>query len=147
MYVTYSFKDLSLVINDPDGGPFTGFGQIGFGGLTVEMDSDRSNVIIAADGTALGSALPGDNGKFLFQVQQTSQLHDYLLNTYNLKKANYDVGNVVNWFGMTVFARNNLDGSTHNGKGVGFIKIPNKVYEAGAQNLSWSLVSLDLQNG
>jgi hypothetical protein len=146
-YTTYSFKDLTLVLNDPDGGSFLAFGQIGIGELTVEMSSERSSAQVASDGTVMGSAMPGDNGQFVIQAQQTSIIHQYLLNTYNLKKANYDQGNVANWFGMTVYALNKLDGSFHQGKGVGFTKIPNKPYAAQGQNVTWTLIALDIQNG
>jgi hypothetical protein len=143
---TYSFKDTSGVISGPTiVTPFSLFGQIGLGQFIVAMTTDHTVFDTAADGTIMGSAIPGDSGQLSIEMQQTSNLYDFLWQTYNGLKTAMLLGNVTNWLGMSITIRNIVDGSSHNLTGVGFGKPPDKVYAAQGQRITWVLPAADIQ--
>ena len=139
-YSTYSFLDLALAMDDPDVGPFTRAGEQGFGELIITMTTERSTHTVAADGTVLVTYIAGTNGTADIRVQQTSEIHTYLLNWANTKFALADSGNVSTFAGMSFTARNLVDGTQHVCQGVTPSKIPDKPYGAQPQELTWRLM-------
>jgi hypothetical protein len=136
----YSFKDLAGVISFPLSGNFIlGGGEIGLGQITVDMTTDRTVVDKSSDGSIMMSYVAGDNGTFSIECQQTSDLHVYLLRTFNLAKTAADLGNVAAWAGGAANVRNILDGSQHSLSGVAMSKIPPKVYQEVGQKITWMM--------
>lgn len=143
---TYSFKDSSGAFTHPLAGAFPFAGQIGMNQLHVAMATEQTVHDLAADGTIMVSAVAGDNGSLAIEVQQTSLLHQFLLAWYNQIKILRDQGNVQDWATAAVTVRNMVDGSTHVCTGVSPSKIPDKVYAAQGQKLTWNLMCADIQN-
>src|SRR5579872_2486451 len=89
---TYSFKDTSGAFNHPTVGNFLFAGQIGAGHFMVGMAIERTVHDTAADGNVMVSYVAGDPGFLDIEVQQTSELHAFLLNWFNTVKTAADAG-------------------------------------------------------
>lgn len=146
MSTTYSFKDTSGSFQHPLLGAFPFAGQIGMGQFTVVMTTEKTAHDVAADGAVMISAMSGDNGSVAIEVQQTSDLHTFLLAWYNTVKTLMDQGDVTNWATATLTLRSIVDGSTHICRGISPSKIPDKVYAAQGQRITWNLMCADIQN-
>ena len=112
----------------------------------MSMHTDRTVMDTASDGTIMPSYIAGDSGDIAIEVQQTSILHQLLLGLYNLLKIAADAGDVSNWAASALSLRNVVDGSQHILTGVAFSKIPNKVYTAQGQKITWTLMAANVQN-
>jgi hypothetical protein len=139
MSTTYSFKDLSGAFTDPDVGAFLFAGQIGMHQATVEMATEKTAQDLAGDGTIMISAIAGENGHVALEMQQTSDLHAFLLAWYNAKITALAAGDVANFAAATVTLRNIVDGSTHVCTGVSPSKIPAKAYAQQGQHITWTM--------
>ena len=142
---TYSFKDVSYAFNSPAAGSYVSAGQVGLGGIQVMMAAERTVHDRAADGNIMVSALAGDDGSISLEVQQTSDIHAFLLLWWNLLKTAMDAGDVSNWASATVMIRSLTDGTEHYARGVSPQKIPDKPYAAQGQKVTWHLMCADLQ--
>ena len=144
---TYSFKDLTGAFVHPLAGTYIlGGGNVGLGQITISMTQDRTVQDVAADGSVMVSYIPGDNGMCSIEVQQTSDLHDFLVSWFNLCKTAADLGDVSSWASATVSFRNVLDGSVHTLIGVSPGKMPDKVYQAQGQKITWTLPAAQVIN-
>lgn len=143
---TYSFKDSSGAFTHPLAGAFVFAGQIGLSQLHVAMLTEKSAHDVAGDGTVMVSAIAGDNGNVAIEVQQTSALHAFLLAWYNLIKTALLAGDATDWATAAITIRNTVDGSSHVCTGVSPSKIPDKVYAAQGQRITWTLMAADIQN-
>src|SRR5579871_3941530 len=143
---TYSFKDLSGALAHPVAGQFPFAGQIGMGQITVTMNTERTTHDLAADGSIMVSYIAGDNGQIAIEVQQTSDLHAFLLAWYNGIKSAADAGDPTEWASAAVTLRNVVDGSQHVCTGVSPSKIPDKVYAAQGGKITWVLMCADIQS-
>ena len=146
--LTFSFKSLTGVLTNPAFGvsiPLTG-GNIGAGSFTIRMTTTRTTHDVAADGTVMPSYIAGDNGELDIQVQETSILHHALLNLYNLCVLAANADDVTGWAATAISFVLLSDGSTHTLTGVSFDKIPDKVYEAAGQKLTWKLMAANIIN-
>ena len=140
-YTTYSFLDLSGALVHPSLGAYIFTGQ-GVGQVTVTMDTERSAHSVAADGTIMVSKIAGHNGKIQIQCQQTSNVHKWLLAAENaLYIADTDA-----WAEMSASLRNTSDGTSHIIVGMSFGKVPDKVYQAEGQMVTWTLWAANIQN-
>src|SRR5579872_3173443 len=110
------------------------------------MNTERTVHDVASDGTVMVSYVAGDNGQVNVEVQQTSDLHAFLLGWFNTLKTLADGGDVSNWATAAFTIRNSVDGSTHIATGVSPSKPPDKVYTAQGQHLVWTLHCADLQS-
>lgn len=142
MISTYSFVDLSGVITHPLVGSYNFKGE-GIGEASVEMATEKTVHDVAADGSVMVSYIPGENGSITLNAQQTSNLHKWLTNLYNVMKVS---GNHIYWASMAVYLRNTSDGTSHRATGVSFQKMPNKPYQAQGQRVSWVLMAADIDN-
>src|SRR5712691_8767794 len=93
---TYSFKDTSGALTNPVlPQPIVFAGQIGVGSFSIVMHTERTVLDTAADSTVMPSYIAGDSGEFTVEAQQTSFIHQALLNLYNTLKAAADSGDVT----------------------------------------------------
>lgn len=145
---TYSFKDLTGVLNNPllDSPYQIVGGNIGNGSLTIRMLTTRTEHEVAADGAVMPSYVAGQNAEITIEVQQTSQLHHALLALYNLLTTAADGGDISNWASTAISLRTILDGAGHFLSGVSFQKIPDKPYAAKGQNVAWILMAASAVN-
>jgi len=142
----YSFKDTAGAISNPAFGQFQFSGQIGAGEFIVSMATERTTMETMADGAIVGSSIAGRSGTVEIQVAQTSDLHRWLLNLFNLLEAAQNAGSVVNWFGTSLTLINQVDGSQHICTGGAFPKIPDKTYAAQAGRVMWRIMFADIAN-
>jgi hypothetical protein len=120
MSTTYSFKDLSGAFIHPLVGSYPlGGGNVGLGQIV--------------------SYIAGDNGSVSIEVQQTSDLHTFLLGWFNACKTAADAGNVTLWAAGALSVRNILDGSSHAMTGVSPGKVPDKTYASQGGKVTWVL--------
>jgi hypothetical protein len=89
------------------------------------------------------SKMAGENGTISIEVQQTSDLHAWLLDTYNLVNFTPDTSQ---WAGMSMMLRNIVDGSSHVASGMSFQKVPDKSYQAQGQRVTWVLMAADIHS-
>lgn len=143
----YSFKDLTGAFIHPLAGNYIlGGGNIGMGQLTISMTQDRTVHDVASDGSVMVSYIPGDQGTISIEVQQTSDLHNFLLNWFNLCKSAADLGDIINWAAAAISIRNIADGSVHLATGVSPGKVPDKVYQQQGQKITWTLPAARIIN-
>ena len=142
----YSFKDTVGGFNDPDVGNLAFAGQLGVGSFVVGMDTERTTMNTAADGTVVPSSIAGDSGHVTINVQQTSILHRFLTQWLNAKLAKQNVSDVTTWAGATLSLRNVSTNSGHVLTGLCPVKQPDTTYEAQVQLLQWVLRAANVQN-
>lgn len=144
---TYSFKDLAGVIVHPYTGSYIlGGGNIGLGQVTVEKTTDRTAHDIAADGSVMVSYIPGDNGTITIEVQQTSDLHNFLQSWFNLCRTAADNGDPSQWASAAISLRNLVDGSHHTATGVSPGKEAAKSYSSQGGKITWVLPAARIIN-
>jgi hypothetical protein len=143
---TYSPVDTTgSVVNPYNGAMIFGVYQ-GIKTITVEMDSEKIGKDTASDGAVMGSYIPGDAGKVIIEVQQTSEWYKYFVDWYNLNKLAADNQDVSNTFGGAVVLRNITDGTSHLATGVAPGKLPPKVYAGSGGYVTVTLEALDVQS-
>jgi len=140
-YTTYSFLDLSGALVHPSLGAYIFTGQ-GVGQVTVTMTQERTAHSLGADGTVMVSKMAGHNGQVQIQCQQTSNVHKWLTAAEN---AVY-IADTDQWASMTATLRNTSDGTTHIITGMSFGKVPDKVYQAEGQMVTWTLWAANIQS-
>ena len=138
---TYSAKDVIMAFFHPEAGTYIMNGNQGMGQFTVMNATERTVHSVAADGSIMVSAIAGDNGSVQVEAQQTSTLHHFLINWFNIVKTSMDVGDVSNWATAVVEITSILDGSKHILTGVSPSKVPDKPYQAQGQNVTWNLMA------
>lgn len=143
---TYSFIDVIATFFHPVAGTFTMNGNQGMGRFVVTNTTERTVMSVSADGAAMVSAILSSIGAVSIEAQQTSALHKFLLNWTNILYAAQKQGDVSTWASATVEIRSVLDGSVHILNGVAPSKQPDKQYETVGQNVTWNLLSADVQN-
>jgi len=146
MSSTYSFFDTALVMSHPLLPPFALTGEIGFHQAVVSMAVDKTVQDVASDGGVMVSAVAGRNGTVALEMQQTSELHTFLLGWLNLLETAMYAGNVAQFCTMTVLLRNLVDGSQHVCSGVSPSKMPDKTYTSQGQHITWTLHCADIIN-
>lgn len=143
---TYSFKDLTGAFAHPLAGTYAFVGQKGLGQISISMSTEKTAHDVAADGSVMVSHIAGDNGSVSIEVQQTSDLHAFLLTWYNLIKTAAQNSDVSNWATGAITMRNLVDGSTHIVKGISPSKNPDKTYAAQGGRITWALMAADIQS-
>lgn len=141
MYTTYSFLDLQGALTHPTAGSYNFNGE-GIGDLSIEMLTDKTAHHVAADGPVMVSKIAGDNGHVTLNIQQTADLHHWLLNAYNASKE----GDTADWAGIAAKFWNVVDGSMHTCRGGSFDKLGTKAYQKEGQMVVWKLWFADIQN-
>jgi hypothetical protein len=140
MNSTYSFLDLSGAMVTPVGAYiFTGEG---IGDLTVSMLTDRTVHDTGADGSIMVSKIAGNNGSITINVQQTSNLHKFLLKWFNAML----IGDTALWAASSILLRNVVIGTSHICTGISPQKVPDNPYQSQVQRVSWTLMCADIQN-
>jgi len=141
MRSTYSFSDLAGVISHPTLGSYAFTGQ-GVGEIQVNMLTERSAHDVAADGSVMVSKIAGNNGSITINVQQTSDLHLWLLAGFNTLV----YADTNEWATMGIKLRNVRTGSSHLATGVSFQRMPDTPYSAQGQRISWVLMAADIMS-
>lgn len=139
MYSTYSFEDVTCSFQHPNVGAAESTGA-GLGSIAIAMTTDRTAHDTAADGKIMISKIPGKNGTISIAMQQTSELHKYLIKWYNY----IDLANSSEWAKMTLTIKsNNLNDST-TCTGVSPQKLADRPYQAQGQQVTWTLMAAEI---
>ena len=145
---TYSFTAISLALSFGAGiGDYAFTGKEGKGTISVEMATEKTTQDLAADGGVMQSYIAGDNGTGSIEMQQTSDLHAFLLNAYNTLKTAADAGDPSEWASGSMSVRSLVDGAWHTLNGVSFGKVPPATYAAQGSKKTWPLMAADVQSG
>ena len=141
MFRTYSFQDTDISIYSLAVGNFSASGE-GVGSVAVTMANDRTVHEMAADGSVLVSKIKTRNGTIALMVQQTSGIHSFLT-----KLANYlETAPADQWATSVITIRSKSTGESITCKGISPQKTPDKSYQANGQNITWNLMSADIQH-
>lgn len=139
-HTTYSFLDLTGVIAYPFASyVFTGQGV---GEVTIQMSGEKTGHEISTTGDVIIYKIPGNNGKLIISCQQTSNIHKFLLATY--QQLYYSTAK--EWGMMFAMLRNIHDGTEHFFKGLSFDTLPEKRYGAAGQMVLWVLLAADIRS-
>ena len=145
---TYSFKDTVGAFVHPIAGTYllVGGNQGGIGQISISMQTERTVLDVAADGWVMVSAVPGDQGHITFEVQQTSPLHQFLLQWLNILLTASNLGDVSNWATATLSVRNILTNTKHQATGVSPTKYPDMSYGPQGGKVTWQLMCAQIIN-
>ena len=143
---TYGFTGVSFSMSSPLAGDFVSAGQVGLSELHVMMTLERSIVDMASDGTPMPSYISGSNGTVQIIVQQTSIIHSFLLQWFNLHEGVADNGDPSLWAASSFTIQSLTDGSYHVATGVMPSKIPDKPYQERGQKVTWTLMCCDVKS-
>ncbi len=143
---TYSFKDLSGAFTSPVAGAFIFSGEIGQGRVVVANTTEHGLMDTAPDGTVMPVYVAGDAGTVTIECQQTSPIHHFLLNWFNITNTLAKGGDVSNWATAAILLRNLVDGASHTGTGVSPQKVGDKTYTTNGTNVVWALLCANLIN-
>lgn len=141
-YNTYSFKDVTCSMSHPNVGSKSTTGA-GIGTITISQSTTKTSHKVSADGRVLVSKLAGDNGTVSITIQQTSEVHKWLLNNwYNY--INSSSSSTDDWAAMVVTIKNNSLGDLTTCTGVAPEKIADIPYEAEGAMITWNLMVADI---
>jgi hypothetical protein len=140
-HTTYSFLDLSGAIAHPQLGAYAFTGK-GVGEVVITMATDKTVHDTAGDGSVMVTKMAGNSGSIQVKCQQTSNVHKWLLAAYNALV----IAPVDQWATMGAALRNSADGTGHTLIGMSFQKVPDKVYQAQGQYVTWTLMVADIQS-
>jgi hypothetical protein len=135
----YSFADVEFIISHPSLGRYVANGD-GIGSIKVTMTTDRTKHDMAADGAVMVTKVEGRNGTVALAIQQTSALDKWLRNAYDY----VETASADQWaeFGITI--RSPIMTELINAYDVSFQIQPERPFEADGQQVTWSLMSANI---
>ena len=139
MYNTYSFEDVTCSLEHPGVGAASTTGA-GIGSISIAMANDKTAHDVAADGVVMISKLAGSNGTVALAVQQTSQLHKYMMKWYNY----VTTAPASEWAKMTITIKSANLGDLTVCVGVSPQKLPDRPYQAQGQQVTWNLMCAEI---
>lgn len=141
---TFAFKSVVGSFTDPDVGTFPFQGQQGVKQLTVTNATERTAHDTGADGTIMVSYVSGASGAIDIETQQTSSLHQFLVNWANVKFTLAENQNASNFAAAAVKIIDLINGSIHTLTGVSPSKIPDKPYGPSGGFVTWRLMAANV---
>lgn len=138
-YNTYSFEDVTSSFQHPGVGAASSTGA-GLGTISIAMANDKTSHEVAADGTVMISKIAGKNGTVAITMQQTSELHKYLLRWYNY----VDTAKSSEFAKMAITIKSNNLGDITTCTGVSPQKLADRPYQAQGQQITWNLMAAEI---
>lgn len=139
MFNAYSFEDVTGSFSHPSVGAASTTGA-GIGTISVSMAGDKTEHDKAADGRIMISKLAGKNGTIAVTLQQTSELHKYLLKWYNY----VDNASASEFALMNLTIKSNNLGDSTVCTGVTPQKLADRPYQAQGQHVTWNLMAAEI---
>lgn len=136
---TYSFTDVAVIMNHPSLGQYIATGE-GIGTITITMSTDRTAHDVAADGSIMISKIAGNNGTIAFQIQQTSEFNQWLLNAYNYLIS----APTSEWAQASMTVRSTSMGDLVNASGISFQNRAELSYQQQGQQRTWNLMAASI---
>jgi hypothetical protein len=141
-YDVYSFNDTSTSFSHPNVGSKSTTGA-GIGSIAVSSSTTKTVHENSADGRIMISKVAGDNGTIAVTMQQTSDLHQWLLkNWYNY--INGSGSSTDDWAAMAVTINDNNSNFTITATGVSPEKVADIPYQAQGQMVTWNLMAAEI---
>lgn len=141
-YDVYSFNDTSTSFSHPNVGSKSTTGA-GLGSIAVSQTTTKTVHEVSADGRVMISKVAGDNGTIVVTMQQTSDLHQWLLKSwYNY--INGSSSSTDDWAAMVVTINDNNSNFTITATGVSPEKPSDIPYQAQGQMISWNLMAAEI---
>jgi hypothetical protein len=141
-YDVYSFNNTSTSFSHPNVGSKSTTGA-GLGSIAVSQTTTKTVHEVSADGRVMISKVAGDNGTIIVTMQQTSDLHQWLLkNWYNY--INGSGSSTDDWAAMAVTINDNNSNFTITATGVSPEKPADIPYQAQGQMVSWTLLCAEI---
>ena len=141
---TYSFADVVFTLNS--GVSVPGFSKSheitgeGVGSITVTRGLDNSQHDVAADGSVMTSKIIARNGAIAISVQQTSKANRFLTTWYNQL---YN-SPTSKWTDNNASLIINEKGTTMTFEGVCPQKRPDLAHQAQGQQITWNLLTHEI---
>lgn len=136
----YGFEDVTASLSHPKVGSKSSTGA-GVGSIGISLAGDKTAHDVGADGEIMVSKLAGKNGAVTIALQQTSELHKWLLKWYNYVES---AGTLSEFANMTItIASKNLGDETVC-TGVSPQKIADRSYQAQGQHVTWTLMAAEI---
>jgi hypothetical protein len=139
-YTTYSFESVVVTLSHPSIGQYVASGQ-GIGSISTTMTTDRTTHDVSADGSIMISKVKGRNGSHSIAIQQTSDLNKWLVKLYNY----LETAPASEWAGISIVIRSTAMREMITSTGVSFQKLPDRPYQAQGQQVTWQMLSSDIQ--
>lgn len=139
MFNTYSFEDVTCSFNHPSVGAASTTGA-GVGSITTTMAGDKTVHDVAADGRVMISKMAGSNGTVAVALQQTSELHKFLMKWYNYVVT----APASEWAKMNITIKSANLGDMTVCTGVSPQKLADRPYQAQGQHVTWNLMSAEI---
>ena len=125
---------------------FGGGAEQGVNEIHVRMTTDRTVIKVGSDGTAMISAIPGDQGEIEVQLLQTSTAHQLFLSWLNQLIAAAAQGDVSNWETTTCLVKLILNGTSHTCSRVSPTKCPDVPYATEGGTINWVFKAAQIIN-
>lgn len=133
---TYSFDDVECTIIHPLVGQYVINGK-GIGSISVTPSTEKTTHDVAADGSVMISKIAGDNAAINIEIQQTSELHKWLTNYYNVIL----LSPAAAWASASIIIRDPVGGSLISAYDVAPQNKAEKPYQAQGQRITWTMLS------
>lgn len=134
---TYSFMEITGSIQHSSVGAYTLTGK-GTGSISISSTGDKTSHETAVDGATFIMQIPGDAGQISITMQQTSDLHKWLLRWYSYLKL--DTTDRSEWARTTAVIRSLSDDMTYKAVGISPLNLPTIDYQAQGKNVVWVLM-------
>lgn len=144
MASTYAYKSIAGAFVDPDVGAFSFQGQEGVKQMTVINATERTAHDTAADGAIMVSYVSGTSGALDIETQQTSSIHQFLVNWANVKFTLSENGDSSTFAAAAIKLADTISGAIHTLTGVSPTKIPDKPYGPAGGFVTWRLMAANV---
>lgn len=137
----YSFSNITASISHPSTGAIS-TSNSGVGSIGISMLTDRTTHDIAADGGIFILKVDGNNGIISLQVQQTSELHRWML-----QLAGFLMTPTVDhktWAEINMSIQDNNMNTLYRCTGGSLIKIPDLTFATDGQSVTWIIYFADI---
>jgi hypothetical protein len=141
---TYAFKAVVGSFFDPDVGAFPFQGQQGVKQITITNATERTAHDTAADGTIMVSYVSGASGSCDIETQQTSALHQFLVNWANVKFTQSENMDAARFAGAAIKVIDTINGAIHTLTGCSPAKIPDKPYGPAGGFVTWRIMAANV---
>ena len=113
----------------------------GIGSIGISMAGDKTAHDVAADGAVMVSKLAGKNGTITIAIQQTSELHEWLMKWYKYIESEAPLSEFAS---MTITITSKNLGVETVCTGVSPQKLADRSYQAQGQHVTWNLMAAEI---
>jgi len=143
---TYAFKNVVGAFTHPLAGVFPFRGQLGVKTISVQNAVDRGVIDVASDGATMVSYVAGANGGADIEMQQNSEMDEFLTSWANLVMMLADQGDASQFAAAAIRLKDTLSGQSKTLTGVFPVKIPDKSFGREGGNVTWRLLAANVLN-